>query len=209
MAIKRQNYLLKKVKPVFIMIFFSALLFILTSWGIFFDLASNIGYFFFYIICYFFALIVLLPILIIKRFGVGFLLFIPYAVIGSFIDFYMEWVKNPVLKNPLNAIGWGIFALLIGLSADISYKFLPDFSSKFWKPVIIGIIIGVVNFLLSMIALKYFYLTEELFFTKFISIAYWAFPWLLINSAFGGYTAYTISEKNWFFERLSRNCTQK
>jgi hypothetical protein len=187
--------ILKNINPVFIILFFSTLLFVLTGWGIFFDLSSGIGYFFIYLISYFFSLIIILPVLLIKRFGTGLLIVLPYSIIGAFIDYYMEWVKNPLLKNPFGAVGWSIFALFIGLSADLGYKFLPEFPNKFWRPVVIGIIIGFINFILSTVALKYFYLSEDLFFNKFAGIAYWALPWLLVNSAFGGYTAYTIAEK--------------
>ena len=48
----------------------------------------GIGMFFIYMIGYFVAIIVILPILIFKNFGIGTLIFLPYAIVGFFIEYY-------------------------------------------------------------------------------------------------------------------------
>jgi len=47
---------------------------------------GGIGMFFVYILSFYIALVVVLPILIIKRFGVGVAVYLPYAIIGLFVE---------------------------------------------------------------------------------------------------------------------------
>src|SRR4030042_999829 len=53
---------------------------------------GGVGMYFTYIMAYFIALVVVLPILVIKRFGVGVAVYTLYAVSGLFVEYYVEWV---------------------------------------------------------------------------------------------------------------------
>ncbi|MDD5263420.1 MAG: hypothetical protein PHU43_01115 [Candidatus Bipolaricaulis sp.] len=66
----------------------------------------GVGMYFTYIESCFLALVVVLPVLPLKRFWVGFLVYAPYAVLGLGIEFYMEYVSTPALVSPLAVVGW-------------------------------------------------------------------------------------------------------
>jgi len=52
------------------------------------------GMFFVYMVGYFNALIIILPILKIRQFGMGTAIYLPYAIIGFFVEYYYEWIKT-------------------------------------------------------------------------------------------------------------------
>ena len=83
------------------------------------------GMFFVYMLGYLNALIVVLPIQRLGFFGVGALIYLPYAVIGLPVEYYYEWVLNPALKGPLAVVGWCALGPLIGLCADLAHRYLP------------------------------------------------------------------------------------
>jgi hypothetical protein len=154
---------------------------------------GGIGMFFVYVMSYFIALVVVLPILLIRRFGVGLLVFLPYALIGLFVEYYMEWVTNRALVSPWAVAGWCAFGLVTGLSADLAYRFLPERVNERRRAIITGMVMGGINFLLVAIALRFFYTGPQTGPGSFLGIAYYAVPFLLVSSGFGGYTAYAIS----------------
>jgi hypothetical protein len=155
---------------------------------------GGVGMFFIYVLSYFIALVVVLPILLVRRFGVGLLVFLPYAIVGLFVEYYMEWVINPALVSPWAVAGWCAFGLITGLSADLAYRFMPKRFVARWRAIITGVVLGSVNFLLVAVALKFFYIEPQTGPGSFLGIAYYGLPFLLVSSGFGGYTAYAISK---------------
>lgn len=154
------------------------------------------GMFFIYMIGYFVSIIIILPVLIIKRFGIGILIYLPYAVIGFFVEYYYEWVLESTLISPWGAFGWCAFGLIIGLSVDLTYRFLPKRMSLKVRSIIMGIVFSLMVFITTLMALIFFY-KEPLSLSpvhpgSFLGVAYFGFPWLLVNSGFGGYTAFNI-----------------
>jgi hypothetical protein len=153
------------------------------------------GMFFVYMLGYFNALVVILPILLIKRFGVGAMVYLPYAVVGFFVEYYYEWLKEPVLVGPLAVVGWCLFGIATGFSADLTFRFLPTSLDERLRSVLMGVVLGAAHFVLTVVALRFFY-TSGLD-TKpgsFVGVAYFGLPWLIANSTFGGYTAWAISK---------------
>ena len=125
-----------KLKPWQTLIIFGILVMILYALGTyFFDFFAGtatvgfgimgkvmgMGMFFIYMIGYFLAILVILPILLIRRFGTGLIIFIPYAVTGFFVELYYEWYSSHALISPWGAVGWCIAGLMIGLSADLVF----------------------------------------------------------------------------------------
>jgi hypothetical protein len=98
--------------------------------------------FFVYVLNYFIALVVILPILVAKRFGLGLLVYLPYAVIGIPVDYYMEWVLSRSLVSPWAAVGWSAFGLLVGLGPG--YRFLPCHLGERWRVIVTGVVMGTV-----------------------------------------------------------------
>jgi hypothetical protein len=155
---------------------------------------DGVGFFFIYVLSFFIALVVVLPILIIKRFGVGMAIYLPYAILGLFVEYYMEWVATRSLVSPWAVVGWCVIGLAIGLSADLAYRFLPTRLSQRFRAITTGVVIGVTNFLLVTVAVTFFYVVQLSGPGTFLGVAYYGLPLLIINSGFGGYTAYAISQ---------------
>ncbi len=168
---------------------FSILEMALTGFGTFFDIYGRIGSFYVYIVSYFNALIVILPILLLRRFGVGTAIYLPYAIVGFFLEYSLE---QHILVSIWGTVGWCVFGLATGFSADLAYRFLPV--PERWRAILMGIVMGSVNFLLTLVAVSFFYTVHPPEPYTFAGIAFFALPWLILNSAFGGYTAYALSQ---------------
>ena len=112
------------------------------------------------------------------------------------------------LKGVWAVFVWTIIGLLIGLSADITYKFLSKKISLKIKSIIMGVVLAVVNFVLIFIILRFCYKIplpiSPIEPGSFLGVAYFGLPWLIVNSGFGGYTAYAI-----FKELKIKNNTSK
>ena len=151
--------------------------------------------FYVYMLGYFNTLVVILPILLLRRFGVGAMVFLPYAIIGFPVEYYFELVLEPVLHGPLAVLGWCLVGILIGLSGDIAYKYLPTNINKRSRAALMGVVMAITTFILMIVALQSFYVTPmQTGPGSFIGLAYFGLPWLIITSAFGGYTAWAISK---------------
>lgn len=157
--------------------------------------AGGVGMFFVYVLSFYIALVVVLPIVMLQRFGVGLAVWLPYAVLGLFVEGYMELVATRSLLGPWAAVGWCLIGLLVGLSADVAYRFLPVRLDPRARAVSTGVAMGVTNFLLILVALFYFYTEQPTGAGTFLGVAYYGLPLLIINSGFGGYVAFAISER--------------
>jgi hypothetical protein len=117
--------------------------------------------------------------------------YLPYVLIGIPVDLYFE---SDVLRGPWVAVGWGLVGLAAGCCVDLAYRSLPAQQSLRTKAILMGIVLGAASFLLTLMAQAFFYRvplpTDP---GSFVGVAYFGLPWLLITSAFGGYTAYAIS----------------
>jgi hypothetical protein len=171
-----------------IIVLFGILEMALTGFGTFFDIYGRIGSFYVYLVSYFNALIVILPILLIRRFGVGTAVYLPYALVGFFLEYSLE---QHILVSIWGTVGWCVFGLATGFSADLANRFLSG--SPRWRAILIGIIMGSVNFLLALVAVSFFYTVHPPAPYTFAGVAFFALPWLILNSALGGYTAYALS----------------
>ncbi len=148
----------------------------------------------FIIPAYFMVLIVALPILMLRRFGAGMAVFIPYAVVGFFMDYYYEVVQEKSLTI-WGVVGWCLMGVVVGLSGDLAYRFLPRLIVERWRAVLVGAVIGLLFFLTTLAALASFYSTPSMethyrFFTQGI---YFSLPWLVANGGLAGYTAYAMT----------------
>jgi hypothetical protein len=156
----------------------------------------GMGMFYVYMIGFFNSLIVMIAKFIYPKFGMGFFIWIPYAVIGFFVEAYFEM---DVLINIWGVIGYCSFGLVTGISADISFYLLKN-KIKLEQGIvsgITGVIMSIVYYLLILIALTFFYKTGSgtgsfLNPGSFLGVAYFAFPWMIINSFIGGFSAYYL-----------------
>jgi hypothetical protein len=67
---------------------------------------GGVGIFFVYILSFYITLVMVLPILLLQRFGVGMLVYLPYAITGLFVEYYFELVAEHNLISYWGVIGW-------------------------------------------------------------------------------------------------------
>ncbi len=157
---------------------------------------GGVGMYFTYVMAYFIALVVVLPILVIKRFWVGMAVYSIYALSGLFVEYYMDWVVDRVLVSLWAVPGWCVLGLATGLCADITYRYLPTSLNEKWRAVITGLMVGIATSIAVTIAILFFYIeTERIYTADYFSVAYYGIPFMLVSSGFGGYTAYAISRR--------------
>lgn len=143
---------------------------------------------------YFNAIVVILPILLLRRFGVGLGVYLPYAIVGFFPEYYMDWVVEQKLVSPWAALGWSLLGLLIGLSADLAFKLLPGRLNERWRTMITGSVLGLTIFVTTVLSFTTLYADPSTItcLPHYQEGIYFSLPWLIVNGAFGGYTAYAI-----------------
>lgn len=175
---------------------YSLLLFFVYSVSAFF-VEKYSGSCMFVIPVFFYALITVYVVLKMKHFLSGTALYILFATLGVAMDYYGDWVYSKNLISPFYSLGWGPVFLGFGFSVDLAYKF----TQKIWTPrkraIFMGLIFGIAYYSLIRFALSTFYPVSDnpghlIFFTKGI---YFTLPWIILNSIFGGYTAYAINRR--------------
>lgn len=152
--------------------------------------------FYVYMIGFSNSLIVMLAIFSYPKFGMGFYIWVPYAIIGFFVEIYFEL---DVVVNIWAVVGYSVFGLITGISADISFSILKN-KTKLDLGIlsgITGVIMSLVYFLLILIALAFFYRAgwgagSFLEPGSFLGVAYFGLPWMIVNSFFGGFSAYFL-----------------
>ncbi len=140
---------------------------------------------------YFTVLVVVLPLLILRRFGAATAVFLLYVTVGSFIEYRMEWVAVSKLASPLGGLGWGLYGVLVGLSADAAYRWLPHSIPEARRAAITGAVTGCAFFLTTYLAMATLYAVQapESHYRFFSSQVYFSLPWMVLNGGFAGYTA--------------------
>jgi len=146
---------------------------------------------------YFMALPVMLSILALRRFGAGTVVFLPYAVIGFFAVYYMDYVTLHTMRTVWGAVAWCLGGLLTGLAADLAYRFLPHRILERWRAVLVGLVVGLGIYLTPLIAMTFFYIPHPLesHYYMFTTRIVYSLSWLLVNGGFAGYTAYAIQKR--------------
>ncbi|UCE12724.1 MAG: hypothetical protein JSV04_11080 [Candidatus Heimdallarchaeota archaeon] len=157
----------------------------------------GIGMFYIYTVSLFLSLIVISAIYKAdQNFGMGVLVFVPYAIIGFFVEYYFE---IDVLKGIWAVIGWCLIGLMVGFSADVSFKVLKEHSGirEEYVAGLTGVVMNLVYFLLVCIAIETFYLSNNGLSGpgSFFGVAYFGLPWMLIHGFFGGYLAYAMNHQ--------------
>ena len=184
---------LQRIKPIWILVIFSMLLFLAFGLGaVIFDLYTGTCMFVFPV--YFYAILVVYPILLLKRFGVGMLLFLPQAIIGQIPVYLFDYAQDHTLIGLWGLVGWIVVFLGYGLAADLAYRYAPERWGERGRAILVGLAFGGALYLFTLIALTAFYdipaNTGHLFY--FQAGAGFSIPWMLLTGAFGGYTAYAI-----------------
>lgn len=154
---------------------------------------------------FFMALPVMLSILTLRRFGAGTIVFLPYAILGFFPVYYMDYITLHTMLNVWGAVAWSLGGVFTGLAADLAYRFLPRSLSKQWRAILVGVVVGLGIYLTPLVTMTFFYIPhppESHYYMFTTEIAY-SLSWLLINGGFAGYTAHLITNR--FDRKDSRN----
>ncbi|MBD3196622.1 MAG: hypothetical protein GF317_16320 [Candidatus Lokiarchaeota archaeon] len=160
----------------------------------------GLAMFYVYMISLFTSFISVYLVLKTEAFGIGLLLWVPYAVIGFFVEAYFELILNNSLINIWCVFGYSIFGILTGLSTDLSFRIL-DKKTNLRKSLVAsltGVFQSLVYFGLIIVALGFFYKNgwSAGSFTDpgtFLGNAYFGLPWMVIHALIGGFVAYSIS----------------
>lgn len=146
---------------------------------------------------YFMALPAMLSILTLRRFGAGTVVFLPYAIIGFFTVYYMDYVTLKTMLSVWGAVAWCLGGLLTGLAADLAFRFLPPRIPERRRAILIGVVVGLGIYLTPLVAMTFFYIPHppESHYYMFTTRIAYSLSWLLVNGGFAGYTAYTICKK--------------
>ncbi|MFX1248292.1 MAG: hypothetical protein ACFFBQ_12980 [Promethearchaeota archaeon] len=155
----------------------------------------GIGMFYIYVISLLLSLIVISAIYKTNQtFGMGVLVFIPYTVIGFFVEYYYE---IDVLKGAWAVVGWCLIGLMVGFSADVSFKVLKERVRMREEYVagLTGVFMNLVYFLLVYFAIETFYASGTGLSGpgSFLGVAYFGLPWMLIHGFFGRYLAWAMN----------------
>ncbi|MFX0084695.1 MAG: hypothetical protein ACFFAU_03395, partial [Candidatus Hodarchaeota archaeon] len=155
----------------------------------------GIGMFYTYMTSLFLSLIVVSAIYKADQyFGMGVLVFVPYTAIGFFVEYYYE---IDVLKGIWAVVGWCLIGVIVGFSADVSFKLLKNTKiRKEYVSGLTGVFMNLVYFLLVCFALETFYISGTGLSGpgSFLGVAYFGLPWMLIHGFFGGYLACAMNK---------------
>jgi hypothetical protein len=139
---------------------YGALHFLVMTFGLVVEAYS--GGCMFIIPAYFMALVVVIPILILKRVGTGAAVFLPYALLGFPPTYYFEWYLSRNLWGVWGVFAWCLIGPLVGLAGDLAYRFLPRRLAVRWRAVAVGAVLGAAIYLTTFLALATLYRQPEL-----------------------------------------------
>lgn len=170
------------------------LLFVVYMIGAFWELLVTRDMCMFIMIGYLMSTVVVTAMMVSKRFGMGTMVYIPYALVGLPIEYYMEWVLDPVLIAPWAAVIWSLIGPIVGFFADLAYRFIPKSLHERVQGIIIGVVLVIVHFMVMLAALAFLYVDPVPGLEHYLHALGFSIPWLIMNGAFGGYTAYALSQ---------------
>jgi hypothetical protein len=146
---------------------------------------------------YLMVLPVMLSILTLQRFGAGTVVFLPYALIGFFMVYYMDYVTLKTMLSVWGAVAWCLGGLLTGLAADLAFRFFPPRIPEKWRSILVGTVVGLGIYLTPLVAMTFFYIPQppESHYYLITTRIVYSLSWLIVNGGFAGYTAYAIRKR--------------
>jgi hypothetical protein len=146
---------------------------------------------------YFAAITTTVPVIAVNRFGTGILVYVPYALIGFFPLYYFDWLQSGALIGLWAVFVWSATGPLIGVCLDLANLLAGRFSAR-TRAIAVGATMQAVTFVIMLVGLKYLYtptssMSSHLYF--FDREWFFTLPWMVVNGAFGGYTAYALTKR--------------
>ena len=147
---------------------------------------------------YFAAIAATYPVLVVNRFGTGVGTYIPYTLIGFAPLYYFDWLQDGALVGLWAVFVWTASSPVIGVSLDLA-NWLASKLSERMRAIIIGATMQAVTFVVMLLGLTYLYVPTSSMgaHVHFLGRG-WPFslPWMVVNGAFGGYTAYALKNRS-------------
>lgn len=152
----------------------------------------------FILVPYFAAIAAVYPVLAVNRFGTGILVYLPYALIGFFPLYYFDWLQSGALVGLWAVFVWSATGPLIGACLDLTMA-LTSRLNKATRAITAGAVMQAATFFMILLGFTFLYhptaagaghlhfFNREWFFTL---------PWMAVNGAFGGYTAYSLISRS-------------
>jgi hypothetical protein len=151
----------------------------------------------FILMSYFAAIAGTYPVLAVNRFGTGLAVMLPYALIGIFPLYYYDWLQTGNLVGAWAVLVWTAAGPVIGLCMDLAFAASARWSER-RRAVLVGTVMQVAQFVVALVGLRYLYVPDSsmaahvyLYTQKW----YFTLPWMALNGAFGGYTAYALRRR--------------
>ena len=143
---------------------------------------------------YFAALAATMPVLQVGRFGAGIVTYLPYAVLGFAPLFYFDWLQSRALHGLWAVFVWSASGPLIGLCADLAYRLSARLQES-WRGAIVGAAVQAATFAVILLGLTQLYVdptAADSHARLFDPYSYFTAPWMVVNGAFGGFTAWAL-----------------
>ena len=141
---------------------------------------------------FFMVLSLVYPAARLRVFGAATAVFLLYATLGSFVEYQMQWVVEQQLSSPWGGLAWGLLGVLVGLTTDLMFHFLPARVPRPWRGVAAGAAAGLAFFVTTYVAMTTLYATpasQQSHFVFFSTRAFFSIAWMVLNGAFAGYCA--------------------
>ena len=156
---------------------------------------NQMGYVYIYFCLIFFTLSLYFFYMRFKTNWFGVFAFGINGFIGIGIELWLEYYRNPVLKSPWGAVGWGAIYVLYGLSADLSMFLVKKMNNETLALILSSIIFSVLLIVLSIIPLKLFYIPSPGVSKDFLTYWYFLIPYGIIQGAIGAYAGLTLGKR--------------
>jgi hypothetical protein len=151
------------------------------------------GMFFVYMLGFLNALVVLVPVFRLGFVGAGVLVYTLWALAGLPTEYWYEWVLNRSLRGVWAVAAWCAAGPLNGLAADLAHRFLPRSLAPGLRAALTGAVLGLACYLTTLAALAFLYVVPlDTGPGAFAGLTYFGLPWLVVNSALGGFTAWAL-----------------
>lgn len=141
---------------------------------------------------FFMVLFLVYPAARLRAFGAATAVFLLYATLGSLIEYQMQWVVERQLASPWGGLAWGLLGVVVGLTTDLTFHFLPGRVAWPWRGVAAGAVAGLAFFVTTYVAMTTLYATpasQQSHFVFFSTRALFSITWMVLNGGFAGYCA--------------------
>lgn len=123
------------------------------------------------------------------------------GIVGIPIDYYFEWIVDRNLVSPWCAVDWGIFFIIMGISADISLILLYHKNTNGLSAIFSSLIFTMTVILLTYLGNTLFYSINLYYFMypfapNWNTVAPIFVPYALVTGMLGGYLGYFLNKSN-------------